>query len=179
MKPFVVDVADLIHRPGARRTDLRTGPTTAMKVAETLIAEGSILTVEAKFEPVGSGVLATGWAEIDWSSQCRRCAILINGTAKVEFQEEFDSAAAVDDDTYPMRQDQVDLELVSREAILLGLPLAPLCREDCAGLCITCGTDLNEGACNCAPSTADPRWAALDALSFGQSSNKSSSTEEG
>ncbi len=66
-----------------------------------------------------------------------------------------------------MKHDQVDLELVSREAILLDLPLAPLCREDCAGLCPTCGIDLNEGACDCAPSTADPRWSALDALDFG------------
>ncbi len=174
-RPFVVDVADLIHRPGAQRTDLRTGQTGAMRVAETMIADGAILTVQARFEPVGSGVLATGWAEIEWSSNCRRCAVHITRTTRSEFQEEFDSEASVDGDTYPMRQDQVDLELVSREAILLGLPLAPLCREDCAGLCINCGTDLNDGACECSPSTADPRWAALDALSF--SSDKQTDTQ--
>jgi uncharacterized protein len=166
-RPFIVDVADLIHRPGARRTDQRSGPTAAMRVAETDVEEGATLTVEVKFEPVGSGVLATGSATVEWKSVCGRCANPITGVSKCEFQEEFDSNPAVDADTYPMKQDQVDLELVSREAILLGLPLAPLCREDCAGLCITCGADLNDGACSCVPSTADPRWAALDTLSFG------------
>ncbi len=171
MKPFVVDVADLVHRLGARRTDSRSGPTATMQVAETVVPDDGILTVEARFEPVGSGILVTGWASVEWQSQCRRCAIPISGVTRSEFQEQFDddadSAAKLDGDTYPMRHQQVDLELVSREAILLDLPLAPLCRADCAGLCITCGTDLNEHACTCASSTADPRWAALDALSFG------------
>jgi uncharacterized protein len=167
LRPFIVDVADLIHRPGARRTETRTGTTGAMQVAETLVADGATLTVEARLEPVGSGVLATGWAAVLWNSNCRRCAVPVSGTTKSPFQEEFDADAAVDGDTYPMKHDQVDLELVSREAILLDLPLAPLCREDCAGLCLTCGTDLNEGACDCAPSSADPRWSALSALDFG------------
>jgi uncharacterized protein len=167
LKPFIVDVADLIHRPGARRLETRNGSTASMFVAETLVAEGTNLLVEAKFEPVGSGILATGWAEVEWNSACRRCAKPIVGTTRAEFQEEFDSNAAPDGETYPMKYDQVDLELVSREAILLDLPLAPLCREDCEGLCITCGADLNEGTCSCVPATADPRWAALDVLTFG------------
>lgn len=50
------------------------------------------------------------------------------------------------------------------EQVQLGLPAHPLCREDCAGLCPTCGKDLNDGACACAPSV-DPRWAALAAWS--------------
>ncbi len=170
MKPFVVDVADLAHRPGARRTDSRSGPTATMQVAETVVPENAVLSVEARFEPVGSGILVTGLASVAWESQCRRCAIPITGTTQASFQEEFDNNATPDGDTYPMRHDQVDLELVSREAILLDLPLAPLCRADCAGLCITCGTDLNDHACTCASSTADPRWAALDALSFGHDS---------
>ena len=52
----------------------------------------------------------------------------------------------------------------TRDAVLLELPLAPLCRPDCAGLCPTCGADLNEGPCACPPAEGDPRWAALDAL---------------
>jgi uncharacterized protein len=138
-----------------------------MRVAETVVPDGAELAVEALFEPVGSGVLATGWAEVGWQSSCRRCATPVNGVTKAAFQEEFDAAAGIDGDTYPMVHDQVDLELVAREAILLDLPLAPLCRADCAGLCPICGADLNEGTCSCVPEVADPRWAALDALSFG------------
>lgn len=50
------------------------------------------------------------------------------------------------------------------EQVQLGLPAHPLCREDCAGLCPSCGRDLNDGACDC-ERTADPRWAALAAWS--------------
>ena len=58
----------------------------------------------------------------------------------------------------------VDADALAREVLVLGLPLAPLCRPDCAGLCQTCGADLNLGDCGCPPVDADPRWAALDAL---------------
>ena len=51
-----------------------------------------------------------------------------------------------------------------REVVLLDSPSTPLCRPDCAGLCPTCGTNLNEGSCDCAPPPADPRWAGLAGL---------------
>ncbi len=168
MKPFVVGVADLMHRPGTRRTEHVTGATAAMVVAATQVPDGAEMTVEAKLEPVSAGILTTGWAEVAWTSECRRCEIEVIGTTRVDFREQFEPHANPDADveldTYPLLHDKVDLELVAREAILLALPLAPLCREDCAGLCPTCGADLNEGACDCVPPVADPRWAALDAL---------------
>jgi uncharacterized protein len=51
------------------------------------------------------------------------------------------------------------------DAIFLELPLAPLCRPDCQGLCPECGADKNEAPCEC-PGPVDPRWATLDALRF-------------
>lgn len=56
---------------------------------------------------------------------------------------------------------KADLEEVLREAILLEIPFANLCREDCRGLCPRCGQDLNAGPCGCQEKPADPRWAAL------------------
>src|SRR2546430_17340389 len=53
------------------------------------------------------------------------------------------------------------LEDVLREQVLLEVPLKILCRENCKGLCVHCGKNLNEGACSCAEPTEDPRWAAL------------------
>ena len=55
------------------------------------------------------------------------------------------------------------IELV-REQLLLWLPVKPLCREDCAGLCSSCGQDLNDGACRCPKQPKDPRLAALGKL---------------
>ena len=48
-----------------------------------------------------------------------------------------------------------------KEAIILGLPLKPLCQEDCKGICPSCGADLNITSCNCAKKEVDPRWEKL------------------
>ncbi len=51
-----------------------------------------------------------------------------------------------------------------REQLLLMLPIKPLCRENCKGLCPSCGKDLNEGTCQCSIETGDPRLSALKKL---------------
>ena len=56
------------------------------------------------------------------------------------------------------------LEDVLREQVLLALPAKVLCREDCKGLCAECGRNRNVEACDCATTSADPRWAALQAI---------------
>jgi uncharacterized protein len=119
--------------------------------------------VDAVLEAVSDGVLATGSAEIDWTAPCRRCLNAVHGRTRAEFQELY-TPTAVEGETYPLVHEHVDLELVAREAILLDLPLAPLCKEECRGLCSQCGADLNDGPCSCAPTVRDPRWAALDVL---------------
>jgi uncharacterized protein len=60
--------------------------------------------------------------------------------------------------------DQIDLSELMREQFYLALPMKPLCREDCKGLCAQCGTNLNTGTCDCAPVWEDPRLAALKAF---------------
>jgi len=77
------------------------------------------------------------------------------GVAAAELDEE---------DTYPLDPEHLDLEPLARDCLLLALPLAPLCREDCPGLCPDCGADLAEEPCRCRVGPRDPRWAALDLL---------------
>jgi uncharacterized protein len=66
--------------------------------------------------------------------------------------------------TYPLHGDLLDLAPVVRDACILDLPLAPLCRADCAGLCPECGVNRNLEQCACDAPT-DPRWDSLRALS--------------
>ena len=61
-------------------------------------------------------------------------------------------------------EDQIDLNELVREQFYLVLPMKPLCTEDCRGLCAQCGTNLNSGTCDCAPSWEDPRLGALKQL---------------
>jgi uncharacterized protein len=60
--------------------------------------------------------------------------------------------------------DEIDLNELMREQFYLALPMKPLCREDCRGLCPQCGTNLNTGTCDCAPVWEDPRLAPLKGL---------------
>jgi DUF177 domain-containing protein len=53
------------------------------------------------------------------------------------------------DDQYHYQGDHVELAPMVREHVILAAPMQPLCKEDCAGLCASCGKDLNEGPCHC------------------------------
>jgi uncharacterized protein len=59
---------------------------------------------------------------------------------------------------------EVDLAPYVHEAIVLSAPMVVVCREDCRGLCPSCGVNLNRETCTCRPN-ADPRWDALRKLS--------------
>ena len=67
------------------------------------------------------------------------------------------------DDAY-YRDDQIDLDELVQEQLYLVLPMKPLCRDDCRGLCPECGTNLNTGTCNCRHEWTDPRLEALKGL---------------
>jgi uncharacterized protein len=162
--PLVVNVADLLHRRGARRHERLTVPAVAgLAVVGTSVLPGHEITVDVDLESVSDGILATGSVAAAWQSECRRCLAEVTGEARAALQELFEHGAR-EGETYPIEHEHIDLEPVAREALLLELPLAPLCREDCLGLCPTCGADLNEGACDCTSNERDPRWAALDDL---------------
>jgi len=64
--------------------------------------------------------------------------------------------------------EQVDVEQIVRDAIVLGLPLSPLCRADCPGLCPECGERRADLAPDHGHETLDPRWAALRGLAVGE-----------
>jgi uncharacterized protein len=165
MKPFVVNVADLLNRPGARRHERVEA---RLADADVTVVDSSIRTevpvvVDVVLEWVSDGLLATGTVDGAWEGPCRRCLGPVRGELHVDVQELFE-ATPRDGESYPLGHHTVDLEPLAREALTLDLPLAPLCAEDCRGLCPTCGADRNQGDCGCPPAAADSRWGALDVL---------------
>jgi len=66
------------------------------------------------------------------------------------------------------RDEQIDLNELMREQFYLALPMKPLCQDGCRGLCPQCGTNLNQGACDCAAEWKDPRLAPLEAIKRNQ-----------
>lgn len=120
------------------------------------------------------GVLVTAHLQGVERQPCSRCLRQIDVPVRMDIEEEF--FASVDPETgarlpapdnpEAFRIDThhtMDLEEAVRQYWTAALPMQPLCRPDCRGLCPRCGQDLNEGACSCPPET-DERWSALRKL---------------
>lgn len=173
--PFVVHVAALRRAVGTRRHEVRTGTLdpegalTPATPADSAFPEGADATCDVVLDSFLGGIMATGTVRAPWVGVCRRCAIAVGGELVVSVRERFVEAARAprgvpeDDEAYAIVDDELDLRPMVRDLLVLELPLAPLCRDDCRGLCPTCGADLNEGDCACV-TPRDPRWANLDVL---------------
>lgn len=133
----------------------------------------------------GSAALLEGEAEVGVVSRCRRCLREVETTLPVEFtlnlvtrrdDRGYPGGGAGEDDgesekagTFDGEADEeyfdgevIQLRPILREQILLALPaIEPVCREECKGLCVVCGHDLNEKDCGHLQKPADPRWSAL------------------
>jgi uncharacterized protein len=164
-KPFLVPAAKLRRVAGTVRHEQRHGPIEDLATMGSAVPEGAEVSVEVTLSSYPGGVMASGTVEAPWTGECRRCGGPVAGEIRAEVRERYvaETEADIDDEAYPIADDQLDLEPLARDAVLLELPLAPLCTPDCQGLCPHCGINRNEETCTC-ERPADPRWSALDAL---------------
>lgn len=108
--------------------------------------------------------------------ECRRCLTGVSADVDADVHfifAEADVEGAEDDaDAFVLEPGAPDLDLrpAVRDEWVLDAPAFPLCRDDCKGLCPSCGADRNTDACACAPS-GDARWDALRAAGPGSSSD--------
>jgi uncharacterized protein len=170
--PYVVDTRDFARRPGTMRTLDETVPAgkdlgTGLLDGVASVTEGTEMELEARLEAVVEGVLATGTARAEVAGECVRCLEPLEGLdVEADFQELYffpGEDTGGDEDAVFLVGDLLDLEPVVHDAVVLALPLSPLCREDCLGLCSECGALLNEDPDH-SHETVDPRWAALSDL---------------
>lgn len=159
-----------------RRRRLRIGASipaddamwTACQSAEWTL--GRPVDVQLEAQRVGSDVVVRGTVAGVAELLCRRCLTPVRSRFAEDvtfvFQAGMAARDAEDQETYalPPRVKTVDLTEAVREHVLLGLPRFALCDEACRGLCSHCGKNLNHGACECAHSGVDDRWAALRRL---------------
>ena len=158
---FRVPVGDLVRHAGERRPVEVAGPVAAATSGATVAAEA---TADLTLESLGvDALVASGVVRAEWVGECRRCLGEARGEVVSHVRELFERGSD-GEETYPIEGDQVDVEPLVRDAVLLELPLAPLCREACAGLCPVCGANRNDTDCGHEPDDRDPRWAALDQL---------------
>jgi uncharacterized protein len=126
--------------------------------------------VTGRLSPAGAGrFYFSGRLEGTVAGECRRCltdvTVPVTDEVHLFFAEEGDETAEDDPDVYPIDASARDLDLrpAIRESFALAAPQFLACREDCQGLCPSCGADRNAGACHC-PATTDSRWDALRSL---------------
>jgi uncharacterized protein len=194
-QPLVLDTRELGRRPGAMRRVQRTGPAPAeLGQAMAVVTPGSPLVLDLRLESVMEGVLVSGTVSATMSGECGRCLDPVRSELTVDIQELFrypDSgphagraaaraeAEPADDDELPsLVDDLIDLEPVLRDALVLELPMSPLCQPDCRGLCPGCGERLDDLPEDHSHDAVDPRWAALSGLRAGAGPAEASPEQE-
>ena len=172
--PFVVSIAELLRTPGTQRLVELGGSLPGLTVSSAGVPDDALVSARLTLELLVDGRLtATGAVEAPWQGTCRRCLGPVDGVAAVHVQEVFERRPAPDAETYALESDRVDLEPMVRDAVLLALPLAPLCRPDCPGpdpehpVALE-GEERPDPAGDDAEAerAPDPRWATLRDLRF-------------
>ena len=168
-RPLVLDVRELGRRPGSMRAVTRTVPAPdGLGVDLARVPAGEPVELDLRMESVVEGVLVSGTVTAPVTGDCARCLGPVADRLIVDVQELFAYEDSTTEET--TEEDEVshlvgahlDLEPVVRDAVVLALPLSPLCREDCRGLCPDCGEVLDElPADHSHDGPLDPRWAAL------------------
>ena len=172
--PYVFDVREFGRRPGAMRQFDRDMPAQPLISGDDssldglYTAEGADLLLDLRLESVVEGVLATGRVSGSLVAECVRCLDPVEVEVDADFQELFyydleDLSAAELEEALSVVEELVDVETLVRDAVVLELPLKPLCEPDCPGLCSECGAQLAEDPEH-SHESVDPRWAALSAL---------------
>lgn len=174
--PFVVGIAEQRRTPGRVRPIAVAGPLSGLAVTDAAVPDDADVVAELDLELLVDGKLtAAGTISTRWTGMCRRCLQDVTGELTLEVQEVFEPDPTDEADTYPLGADRVDLEPMIRDTVLLALPLAPLCRDDCPGpdpdahpVSVEGDTEADAGppADDAADPPADPRWAALGELRF-------------
>ncbi|MCW7943840.1 hypothetical protein AAW14_17780 [Streptomyces hygroscopicus] len=182
-KPLVFDTHELGRRPGALQRLTRTvdAPRDFGIQGVIEVPEGAPVELELRLESVMEGVLVTGTARASAEGECVRCLEPLGLELEADFQEMFsypdaddrgrviadpdkNAVDAEDDEDRLFLEDGLfDLEPLLRDAVVLALPMQPVCQDDCPGLCSECGARLADDPDH-HHDAVDIRWAALQGL---------------
>ncbi|MCX4659864.1 YceD family protein [Streptomyces uncialis] len=181
--PLVFDTHELGRRPGAlqrltRTIDAPSGDAVFGIPGVIGVPAGAPVRLEIRLESVMEGVLVTGTAHATAEGECVRCLESLELELQADFQEMFsypdgdERGRAItepgddtenDEDRLFIEDGMFDLESVLRDAVVLTLPMQPVCQDDCQGLCSECGVRLADNPDH-RHDAVDIRWAALQGL---------------
>jgi uncharacterized protein len=169
---------DIQHVPPEGLPVERDIPAESLGTQEDLRLIGRIL-VSGQLYPVDGGAFSfRGRLDTAVETGCVRClelfAMDIHQDLDLLYLHQSENVGPEDDEERELfdkdmavgfyQDDKIDLKHMIWEQVYLALPMKPLCKEDCRGLCPQCGTNLNLSTCSCERETVDPRLATLKAL---------------
>jgi uncharacterized protein len=138
--------------------------------------EGDTFHVSLVLERLHGGIRVHGTVKGTVTMECSRCLERFGQTVNLNIDEVYRlqegpapirppaSSEVVEDDSYVVYEGILDLNAALSDAIMLSVPMKPLCRQDCKGLCASCGGNLNVEDCDCVTEEIDPRLAVLRRL---------------
>ncbi len=150
------------------------GTTRTYEVEETVEIAGVDRLVHGEVELTRSdkSILVHAVLHVQVELECGRCLTKFQSPLTLDIQEEYlpkiniytGEAMPAPEDREAFVIDErniLDLLEAVRQYASLAVPMKPLCKPDCAGLCPSCGHNLNQGTCDCPPQNLDPRWDKL------------------
>ncbi len=168
---IILNVRDLRRRLGQRREEPIEVTLATQKVIGSWTDDYPV-TGQVVIESIERGITMFGAVTFRWRGECRRCLEETGGEQQIEIAEIFQVRSPEDSEVSDFDGDQIDLVPVVCDAVALSLPLAPLCRNDCAGPdpdrypAMTIQQSEEAKEVERAKQGPDPRWAALSDLNL-------------
>lgn len=166
--PWVIDTRLIGRRPGTMKTvDTVLTSELPMGIEVIAVPANTPVDLDLRLESVVEGILVSGKAFAEAKGECARCLgeVVQEVSATVRelyaFPDSTTAQTVEDDEVLILEDDLIDLESLVRDELTLQLPLAPLCRPDCPGLCSICGERLADLEPDHNHEIVDARWAAL------------------
>lgn len=165
-----VHALELLRQPGSSKAI-----TTELSPDELGVEDQRLnasISVDLTATATVDSIVVSGAIRAPWADECRRCLEPVADVAEAVIDEIYQHELT-DDEAFEISGDLIDLTPAVREHVVLALPVGPLCRPDCAGICPVCGADLNARSCDCDLTVKDDRWAALADLRLDDSPSES------
>ncbi len=166
--PWKVELRELGRRAGSlQELDRTLSAPAGWKVELIGVPEGAPVQLDLRLESVMEGVLVSGEVTVPLTGSCARCLDEVEDTLRLDVQELYayegstTEETSEEDEVRLVEGERIDLEPMVRDAVVLSLPLAPVCDEDCAGLCADCGQRRDDLPADHTHEQLDPRWAGL------------------
>lgn len=162
MNPLLFDVSDLLKSIGSEKRIKKAIDLDHLEYCEQELSFPEPLDLDLVIRNVGNRLLADGHIKGKIRLKCSRCLKLFDADFCLNIEESFcTSSELLNEEAFEIINKKIDLGSLINQVLFLWLPIKPLCKVECKGLCQKCGKNLNEGSCSCEKDDIDPRLSAL------------------